>query len=128
MRSLYGNSMELIGKSLDYLWLKQSVTLNNIANSDTVGFKADYVTFEDEFKRLLDEAAQNGKSSDIQNAISTSQIELKKSEAEGLRLDGNNVNVDVEMVELTRTSLQYQYAANSLTSDIARLRTAIKGQ
>ena len=37
MNRIFGNSMMLSQKSLDYLWKKESVTLTNIANSETPG-------------------------------------------------------------------------------------------
>ena len=43
---------------LDYLWGRQIVTLNNIANVDTPGFKAQYVTFEEELAHRIQNAAK----------------------------------------------------------------------
>ncbi|MFV0238792.1 MAG: flagellar basal body rod protein FlgB [Lacrimispora sphenoides] len=113
-------------KTLDYLWSKQQVTLNNIANGETPGYKARYVTFEDEFrKRLL--AGREGTSKDIGEAISSSRHYTHETRYESARMDGNNVNMDVENVELARTTLQYQYQLNALNSEVSRLRTVIKG-
>ena len=47
MSGMYGNGIGLTEKVLDYLWGRQNITLNNIANVDTPGFKAQYVTFEE---------------------------------------------------------------------------------
>ena len=47
MSGLYGNGIMMTERVLDYLWGRQIVTLNNIANVDTPGFKAQYVTFEE---------------------------------------------------------------------------------
>ncbi|PPK78727.1 flagellar basal-body rod protein FlgB [Lacrimispora xylanisolvens] len=126
MNSIFGNSISMAEKSLDYLWAKQTTTLNNIANGETPGYKAKYVKFEDEFRNRL-AAARKGTSADIGNVISNSRYFIRNTNEESARLDGNNVNVDVENVELARTTLQYQYELNSLNSDISRLRTIIKG-
>ena len=48
---IYGNGVHMTEKVLDFLWGRQNVTLNNIANVDTPGFKAQYVTFEEELGR-----------------------------------------------------------------------------
>ena len=45
MSSIYGNGISLTEKVLDYLWHRQAVSLNNVANVDTPGFKYQYVTF-----------------------------------------------------------------------------------
>ncbi len=127
MNLLYGNSLEMMKKSLDYLWLRQSVTTNNIANADTVGFKASYVTFENEFQNNI-KTAQGGSAERVQTAILNTAPKVHTSTSEGLRLDGNNVNAEVEMIELNRTYMQYQYGVEMISRDISRLTTAIKGQ
>ncbi|WP_313074949.1 flagellar basal body rod protein FlgB [Lacrimispora sp.] len=126
MNLIFGNNISMAEKTLDYLWSKQKVTLNNIANGDTPGYKAQYVTFEDELrKRLM--AGKNGTSQDISNIIGNSRHFIRNTDNESARMDGNNVNMDVENVELARTTLQYQYELNAFNSEISRLRTIIKG-
>lgn len=126
MNTIFGNNISMAEKTLDYLWSKQQVTLNNIANVDTPGYKARYVTFEDEFRRRL-LAGRQGTSKDISNIIGGSRHLIRDTTDESARMDGNNVNADVENVELARTTLQYQYELNALNSDISRIRTIIKG-
>jgi flagellar basal-body rod protein FlgB len=126
MNSIFGNNISMAEKSLDYLWSKQRITMNNIANGDTPGYKAQYVTFEDEFRKRLT-AGRAGTSKDIANIIGNSRHIVRNTNDESARMDGNNVNMDVENVELARTTLQYQYEMNALNSEITRLRTFIKG-
>ncbi len=126
MNSIFGNNISMAEKSLDYLWSKQRITMNNIANGDTPGYKAQYVTFEDEFRKRLT-AGKTGTSKDIANIIGNSRYFIRNTNDESARMDGNNVNMDVENVELARTTLQYQYEMNALNSEITRLRTFIKG-
>ena len=56
MSGLYGNGIGLTETVLDYLWGRQNITLNNIANVDTPGFKAQYVTFEEELAKKIQNA------------------------------------------------------------------------
>ncbi len=129
MSNLFGNSILTMKTSLDYLWTKQSVTSNNIANADTPGFKASYVSFEEEFKEKLDMALSSGKNSEIQNVLTQTDIlKIGTNINDGLRIDENNVNLEVEMIELAKTQQQYDYAISALNSDITRLSTAIRGQ
>lgn len=123
-----GNSIRMIEKSLDYLWQKQRVTSNNIANIDTPGYKSKYVTFEEDFQSRLKAALSTGNERRVTSAISGTSPQIHEDKSSSARLDGNNVNADVQMVEMARTALQYQYALSSVNSDISRLRTAIKGQ
>lgn len=126
--SIYGNSMGMMEKSLDYLWAKQGITSANLANVDTPGYKAKYLSFEDTFRNKLEAASIKGSKAQVGRAITSTEPTVRESQTQTARLDGNNVNADVEMVELTKTALQYQYELNSVNSDIARLRSAIKGQ
>lgn len=126
MSSIFGNAMPMAEKSLNFLWAKQQVTLNNLANNDTPGYKAKYVTFEEEFRKRLTDA-RAGTSADIRRAINSAGYTVHDTANETARLDGNNVVVDSENVELVRSALQYQYVINSFNSDVTRLRTVIKG-
>ncbi|MEG7530318.1 MAG: flagellar basal body rod protein FlgB [Hungatella sp.] len=129
LNAIFGNTMTMTQKSLDYLWLKQSVTTNNIANNDTPGFKAQYVTFEDSLKRNLQGLAAGGETnaSVLQQGIERSGFSVHNT-TDSARLDGNNVQIEAENTELARSYLQYQYQLQSLNSDISRLRAAIRGQ
>jgi flagellar basal-body rod protein FlgB len=126
MNAIFGNNMSMSEKTLDYLWTKQKMTLNNIANNDTPGYKSKYVTFEDEFRRRL-QAGQGATSEDMNQIINSSRHYIRNTQEESSRVDGNNVDMDVENVELARTTLQYQYELSALNSEISRLRTVIKG-
>ena len=128
VNSIFGNQFSVANKSLEFLWKKQQVTSNNIANVDTPKFKAQYVTFEETFRSKLSAASKTGNASEVQKAIQGSTYRVNDTNTESARLDGNNVNQDSEMVELTRTALQYQYQLSSVNSDITRLRSVIKGQ
>lgn len=126
--NLFGNNIDLAKKSMEYLWGKQQITLQNLANVDTPGYKSKYVTFESEFRSRLKNAALSRDDEKIADVIKDSKFIVHDTEDESARLDENNVDADVESVELSRTTLQYMYTAQAVTSDIARLRLAIRGQ
>lgn len=126
MSGLYGNGIALTEKVLDYLWGRQSITLNNIANDDTPGFKSQYVTFEDELIRKLQGAGSQGNPLAVSGAIDGVQARLRTTWTESSRLDGNNVDMDQEQVELVRTAYEYQYMVSSISNEITRLRNAAK--
>lgn len=127
MNLLTDNSMLLTQKSLDYLWKKQTVILDNLANSETPNYKSKYVTFEDEIKSKL-ASIRSRKNSDIRKEILGTNINMHTTENESMRMDGNNVDTAVENVELARATLQYEYAVRAINDDFTRLRTVIRGQ
>lgn len=122
-----GNTIPMSQKALDYLWKQQEVTSDNIANVDTPGYKKKYVTFQDEFRNRIRAASMTKNPETMREAIGGAKY-LTYSRTESARIDGNNVNIDVENTELARTTLHYQHVLQSLNSDITRYRTAIKGQ
>lgn len=126
--NLFGNNIDLARKSMEYLWGKQQITLQNLANVDTPGYKSKYVTFENEFRSRLKNAALTRDDEKIADVIQDSKFIVHTTEDESARLDENNVDADVESVELSRATLQYMYTAQAITSDIARLRSVIRGQ
>ena len=126
MLNLYGNGVTLSEKSLDYLWGRQNVTLNNIANVDTPGFKSQYVTFENVLgKHIRSAQLHNGTGKSIERAIHSSQATLHTTTNESSRLDGNKVDMDQEQVELVKTTYQYQLTVQSINNDFSRLKDSV---
>ena len=126
MNHIFGNGILVSERSLDFLWKKQSVTAGNLANVDTPGYKAKYVTFEDMYRAKLKGAS--GDKERIRQAADSAMWLVEESDTETARMDGKNVGADAEMTELTRAALQYQYAIQSVNGEISRLATVIKGQ
>ena len=123
---LFSNALLATEKMADYLWQKQQVTLNNIANVSTPGYKAQYVSFQDELKSRLD-FDKDGRFSEIRGDIYDTPIMVHTKSNESSRLDGNNVNMDVEQVELASTTIEYKMAVSSISNDLMRIKSAIKG-
>ena len=128
MSQIYGNGIALTEKVLDYLWQRQVVSLNNVANVDTPGFKSQYITFEEELGKRISDAnkAKKGPRRAVYEAISHTRSHLNTTWDESSRLDGNNVDMDQEQVEIVRAAYEYQYMLNSLNNDITRLKSAAR--
>lgn len=123
---IFGNTIPMAERALDYLWKKQEITSDNIANVDTPGYKKKYISFEETFRQKLQAASQTNDSEKMRRAIYGTDY-LVYDNGESARVDENNVSIDVENVELARTTLHYQYLLQSVNGDITRYRTAIKG-
>ena len=131
MEWLNNNSMLLAQKTLDVTWTKQKLALDNIANVDTPGYKAKYALFEDELRSKLkdfESRSDRVKTNDVRDAIKGSMIQIRQSNEESIRMDGNNVNLDVEELEIARNTYQYQFALRQISDEFTRLRTAIEGR
>ena len=127
MNLMFGNSISMTSKSLDFLWAKQLTIAHNLSNVDTPGYKSKYVTFEDEYQNRLKLARATGNASRTRSIIENSFYTVNETESSA-RLDDNNVNADAEEVEMARAQLQYQYVLQAINSDISRFRSVIRGQ
>ena len=98
-------------ESISRSFLRHKVISNNIANVNTVGYKARDVVFDQE----LDKA---------ENAADPSHSVVK---VEGLveRADGNNVDIDLELGKLNKNSMLLQSYTQILTSRIRLYRSAM---
>lgn len=124
---MFGNTIALAQKSLDCLWKKQEVLSNNLSNIDTPGYKRQQVSFENEFRSRLIAADKTKNNTNMREAIERTDYTVY-SRTDSARVDENSVNADVEETEMTRTWLHYNYLLQSITSDVKRYQTAIKGQ
>ena len=123
----FGNTIPMAQKALDYLWKKQEITADNIANVDTPNYRKKHISFEETFRQKLQGARMVHDKDAMRQAIQTSRYEIHER-SDTARIDGNNVNMDVETTTLAQTTLQYQYLLQSVNSDVTRLRSVIKGQ
>lgn len=127
MSIFYGNGIALTEKTLDLLWGRQNLTVNNIANVDTPNYKSKYLTFENELLHHITMAEKGSqKKIKVSEAIRMQRPMIHSTRNESSRLDGNNVDMDQEQVELVKTTYAYQFMVNSINNDLKRLSTAVK--
>ncbi len=121
--------IDVMEKALDASSLRQTVLANNISNIDTPGYKRREVDFE----TLLRQELAKTKWMSLDEKIP--QVDMThlnagvhfdmKAYGYNYRLDGNNVDVDTENVEIASEQLRYQIIADSASQEFTRLRTAI---
>src|SRR5713226_9165115 len=93
-----------IEKALDGLALRQRVTSDNVANVDTPGYRASRVEFED----VLHSALERGRGADGSEPEQRPRVVTPRLHGQS---DGNNVDIDTEMVLLAETNLTYNALA-----------------
>jgi flagellar basal-body rod protein FlgB len=97
------------------LSVRQQVTANNIANLETPGFTASNVSFESS----LADAITSGSPTNAVVSVGAS--------ASPAGQNGNNVNLDDEIVTATKTGLQEKLLTGALTSKYGLISTVLKG-
>lgn len=123
------NYIDVLDKALDASSLRETVISNNLANVDTPGYKRREVDFEGLLRQELDKLKWNSldeKMEDVDLTHLNAGVHYDmQAYGYDYRLDGNNVDVDVENVELASEQLRYQLISDSVTQEFSRLRTAM---
>jgi len=112
----------VLSKTLDATSARQKAIANNIANVETPGYKRRYVSFEKRLEAVL----ARGQRHDIKQGLSELVPVSGTDVASPSKSDGNNVNIDAEIAEMTRTVLEQRAATVLLEGKGAMLRAAIK--
>ena len=124
MEIINNSSLNLLNKSLDGLWLRQQISMENIANYSTPGYKSKFVEFENILKANLNNLGENT-TSELNEQINSSSILIQENEDQSLRLDGNNVDLEKENLQLAKTQLQYMYTVSEINSYFSKLKSVI---
>lgn len=118
--------VDLLERGLDAASLRHQVLSNNVANVNTPGYKR----IDIDFARMLAQAGW-GKPRlltthpDHISRGESGTTALFKRDSSSLRSDGNNVDIEHEMVTIAQNSIYYAALARQLSEKFARLRSAI---
>lgn len=130
--NLFG-SIDLLQNGIEASWLRNEVINNNIANADTVGYKASEVDFEDLFAKSLKDSGNISLATTDERHIAVGASDAADVQAvvstdtnSSLRYDGNNVDVEHEMAELSKNTIEYYTMVSKVNSEFRKLDTAIK--
>ncbi len=119
--------INVLDKAADASWLREATITNNLANVDTPGFKRKDVDFEGVLKTEL------GRSKYVTLDQKVKDLHMNHLNAPAYtdssnfsyRLDGNNVDVDTEQVELASEQLRYTALTDSITHEISRFKSVL---
>ena len=112
-------------KGLDGSWLRHEILSNNVANSETPGYKKKDVNFV----RYLDIASKSQQllsvSSPLHMQKSTTNPVYITQDTSSITPDGNSVDIDLEMAEVSANAMFYSAISRQLTAHFSLLRKAI---
>ena len=120
--------INVLGKTADASWQRNEVISNNIANVDTPGYKRQDIDFESQLSRALGESRYESVDSKVNHLTSTELKPRVYTDAANFsyRLDGNNVDIDTENVELAANQIKYQGLIDSITQEFTNLQRVMK--
>jgi flagellar basal-body rod protein FlgB len=121
---------ELLFQQLNYRGERQKTISSNIANIDTPDYKTKDLKFKDQLRKSNEE--NNLKLSTTHSMHMNLNTDMKKStfdvyEINGLveQNDGNNVNLDTQMSEMSKNSVMFNAVKNSIKKDSSWFKTMI---
>ena len=122
--------INVLDKAADGAWARNAAIANNIANVNTPGYKRQDVSFETELQNAL----KSSKYTSLDDKVSAANEHLDRINARvytdspqwSYRLDGNNVDIDTENVELASNQIKYNGVVESINGEFSNLKTVIK--
>lgn len=131
-QSLFGGNFPLVERSLSLRSRRHELIVSNIANADTPNFKAFEMAIDQALQRRQPESGHLGLAKTSARHLGRAgagadQVTIHRKEADGLSLrgDGNTVDIDNEMVNLSENNLLYRASAQIINKMFGSLRTVI---
>jgi flagellar basal-body rod protein FlgB len=120
--------VQTLSRGLELRTRRQAAVAANVANADTPGYRALDVSFAGAFEaaagRLALTTTHGSHLSGLRSAGSDSLVLSGGTP----RRDGNDVNIDSEMVKLAQNQIEYQFLARAANGKFRKLKEAISGR
>lgn len=120
--------INVLTKAADASWLRKDVISNNIANVDTPGYKRQDVKFDD----ILQQELKYHSTQPLNKRVAEASLDALEgkvytdSAGYSYRLDGNNVDIDTENVELAAEQIKYNGLIDSLSHEFSGIKAVCK--
>jgi len=131
---LGSSNFDYLPRAMTAATIRQEVISNNIANVNTPNYRKSTVNFEDLLAREIYGEEPDGKLKMVRTHDRHLPAEPLAFHAEPtiiqdttniMRVDNNNVDIDVEMATLAKNTLYYNALATELGNHVTRMKTAI---
>jgi flagellar basal-body rod protein FlgB len=129
----------LLEKSLDVESLRRKVISNNIANVDVPHFKRSEVNFESQLKRVIEQNAFRAKNDYPAHITNTKHIPFTEftnvrdvnsrvnlDYSTSYRNDGNNVDIEREMVDAAKNLMRYNASVSALQHNYKVIKMVLR--
>lgn len=124
---------QLTKNALDATSLRQEIISSNIANVNTKDYKAKQVIFETELKEALSSSGSVMRATDARhfgvgsNVSSVQARIVEDSENLTMNVDGNSIDIELEMSKMAANQIQYNALIQSTSSRLNDYHSVIKG-
>ena len=118
-------------EQLNYRGEKQKVISSNIANINTPAYKTKDLVFENELNNKLDntltmQVTSSKHMSSIGSNLSNANPKLVEVKGLEQQNDGNNVNLDTKMSEMSKNKILFDAIQSSIKRDSRLFRSVIE--
>lgn len=121
--------VDLLKASADYSVIRNEVISSNIANIDTPNYKRQDVSFESVLSSAVAKAGSSSQSlTKIVRNIDYRHVAptvYTDNSSLSYRIDGNNVDIDTEEVELASNQLYAQGVLDSISQNFNRIKSVL---
>jgi len=120
--------VNVMGKAADAAWQRNEIIANNIANVDTPNYKRQDINFEAQLRRALGASRYetvDAKVADVTSAELEARVYTDAANF-SYRLDGNNVDIDTENVELASNQIKYNGIMTGINHEFSNLKMVMK--
>ncbi|HPI39438.1 MAG TPA: flagellar basal body rod protein FlgB [Pseudobdellovibrionaceae bacterium] len=131
MSGLFDKTTQALQTSLNMRQLRHNITSSNIANAETPGYHAKKIDFEEALTRALDMEGMNSLSASSSDHFALGSVAANKirpdiyENPDGVvNNDGNTVNIENEMSQLSENSILYKAALQLINKKMAALKYA----
>ncbi len=126
MSALFGGVVEALRQASVFATRRHELLAENVANAETPNFKAHDLSFAHE----LDLARLVQSTPDPKAPLGSSPLDLRLlRQPDGpAKLDGNDVDIDKQMVRVTQNSLYHNVVVQLLKAQFDGLKSAINGR
>ncbi|MBU3803585.1 MAG: flagellar basal body rod protein FlgB [Candidatus Cellulosilyticum pullistercoris] len=114
-------NINLVNKAIDATLIRKELISQNISNVDTPNYKRQDIDFE---SVLAKEIKSKGVSD-----IDLNQLEAPiytDKQTSSYRMDGNNVDIEIERSEETKVELRYNTLVTRITAQLNRFETILQ--
>ncbi len=133
---LYSGTFPILERALDLRSRRHHLLASNIANLDTPGYKAFDIMVEEELQKTAGQRVDNSlpmARTDARHQVGELspengvQTRFAEPQLYSLRGDGNSVDIDKTVTNLTKNNLMYHISAQIITGKFASLLSVIRG-
>jgi len=120
--------INVLDKAADASWKRNEAITNNIANATTPNYKRQDVNFEGELQRAMKNSRYKTVDAKVAD-LKTNRLEARTyTDYDGFsyRLDGNNVDIQTENVNLVKNQIKYNGLIQSVNQDFTMLKSVMK--